>query len=77
MRDIRLTVTSWDETAADLRTNWRFSCVLALPWRPRLAAAGGTTHVFGHDGRVVRHIERWDIEPAVVVRQLFTPGRGG
>lgn len=29
-----------------LQTKWRFRCVLDLPWRPVLAAAGGTTHVF-------------------------------
>ena len=39
-----------------------------LPWRPRLAAAGGTTHVFDADsGKVVKHIERWDVEPGKVV----------
>ncbi len=75
MTDVRLEITTWDDSdATRLQTGWRFACTLTLPWRPRLAAAGGTTHVFDPaTGRVVQHIERWDIEPAVVVRQLFTP----
>lgn len=55
-------------------TKWRFSCTLALPWRPLLAAAGGTTHVIDpSSGLVVRHVEMWDVEPSKVVAQLFKP----
>ena len=45
-----------------------------LPACPQ-AAAGGTTHVMdlAAGGRVVQHIERWDIEPGKVVRQLLRP----
>ena len=74
MRDIDLKITGWEENEDDLVTSWRFSCVLDLPWRPRLAAAGGTTHAFDKDtGKVVKHIERWDVEPAKVVKQLLVP----
>ena len=77
MRDTRLEILEWDDSRSDsLTTKWRFSATLALPWTPRLAAAGGTTHVFDErTGRVVRHEERWDIEPAVVVKQLFSRGK--
>lgn len=34
--------------------------------------AGGTTHVI-QDGLVIKHIERWDVEPGKVVKQLFQP----
>lgn len=44
--DIKLDVTGWEEKEAELQTQWRFSALLSLPWRPRLAASGGTTHVF-------------------------------
>ena len=44
--DIQLDLTGWDEAEGELRTRWRFNAILQLPWRPRLAAAGGTTHVF-------------------------------
>lgn len=44
--DIQLELNGWEEAEAELRTRWRFSAILQLPWRPRLAAAGGTTHVF-------------------------------
>ncbi len=39
-------ITGWTEGERELVTKWRFSAILDLPWRPRLAAAGGTTHVF-------------------------------
>ncbi len=44
--DIKLDLLEWTETDEALQTKWRFSAVLTLPWRPRLAASGGTTHVF-------------------------------
>ena len=44
--DIQLELTGWEEAEGELRTRWRFNAILQLPWRPRLAAAGGTTHVF-------------------------------
>jgi len=75
LSDIRLEITEWDESdPQQLVTGWRFAGTVALPWRPRLAASGGTTHVFdAQTGRVKEHLERWDIDPLVVVRQLFTP----
>jgi hypothetical protein len=72
--DIDLTLTGWEEGEGELRTRWRFSAVLGLPWRPLLAAAGGTRFVFDPaSGRVVQHIESWDVEPGRVVRQLLKP----
>ncbi|KAL4425556.1 hypothetical protein ABPG75_009572 [Micractinium tetrahymenae] len=74
MQDIRLDILSFEEGEQELRTRWRFSATLDLPWRPILAAAGGTTHVFDPDsGLVVKHIESWDVEPARVVKQLLKP----
>ena len=39
---MRLDVYDWkEEEGADcVVTKWRFSCILDLPWRPLLAAAG-------------------------------------
>lgn len=74
MEDIKLDLLDWKETDEALQTKWRFSAVLTLPWRPRLAAAGGTTHVFSKEtGRVIEHIESWDVEPAAVVKSLLRP----
>ena len=36
----------WLPPPQELRTKWKFSATLDLPWKPVLAAAGGTTHVF-------------------------------
>jgi len=46
MQDINLSVTSFEEQEQQVITKWRFSATLDLPWKPILAAAGGTTHVF-------------------------------
>lgn len=40
MQDVSLDVTSWQDTDTSLKTKWRFRCVLGLPWKPTLAAAG-------------------------------------
>jgi hypothetical protein len=59
-----------------VKTKWKFRCVLALPWRPSLAAGGGTAHYFSPEsGRIVRHVEAWDIDPWDGVKQLLRPGR--
>mmetsp|Transcript_35916 Transcript_35916/g.49845 ORF Transcript_35916/g.49845 Transcript_35916/m.49845 type:complete len:322 (+) Transcript_35916:78-1043(+) len=74
MEDIDLDITSWEESESEVVTSWRFSCILQLPHRPKLAAAGGTTHVFDESsGRVIKHIERWDVDPGTVVKQLLKP----
>ncbi|GAX80191.1 hypothetical protein CEUSTIGMA_g7629.t1 [Chlamydomonas eustigma] len=74
MRDIKLDVYDWKESDTEVLTKWRFSCILDLPWKPLLAAAGSTTHVIDlESSQVVKHIEAWDIEPSKVVKQLFKP----
>eukprot|EP00884_Botryococcus_braunii_P014047 jgi/Botrbrau1/22643/Bobra.176_1s0065.1 len=74
LEGIKLELLDWKEDGDEIRTKWRFSAILGLPWRPRLAAAGGTTHVIDPGtGKVVKHIESWDIEPGKVVRQLLKP----
>jgi hypothetical protein len=57
-----------------LQAKWRFSSILKLPWRPRLAAAGATTYVFDKKtGLVTQHIEEWDVEALKVIQQLLKP----
>ncbi|CAL5221288.1 g3454 [Coccomyxa viridis] len=74
MEDIKLDITGWEEKETELETKWRFNALLSLPWRPRLAASGGTTHVFDQEtGLVVKHIESWNVEPGAVVKSLLNP----
>ncbi|CAM9854260.1 unnamed protein product [Laminaria digitata] len=76
MQDVSLDVSSWEETDASIKTKWRFRCVLGLPWKPTLAAAGGTEFFFNQDsGRIERHVESWEIEPIDALKQLIRPGR--
>eukprot|EP00775_Hariotina_reticulata_P008051 gene8051-8246_t len=72
--DVDLHITQWEVSDNTLEAHWRFSALLALPWKPRLAAAGSTTHVIDPErGLVVEHIERWKSEPAEVVARLMQP----
>lgn len=75
LRDIQLDISDWTETEdGNLRTKWRFSAILDLPWKPRLAAAGGTLHIFDpNTNLVIEHIESWDVEPSKVVGSLLKP----
>lgn len=74
MEDVNLKILDWQEGEDQVSTKWRFSCVLGLPWRPILAASGGTDHFFNKEsGKIYKHVERWDISPADGVRQLFKP----
>ncbi|WIA35268.1 hypothetical protein OEZ86_003727 [Tetradesmus obliquus] len=72
--DVDLQITKWDVQDNTLEAHWKFSAILDLPWRPRLAAAGSTTHVIDASrGLVVEHIERWKSEPGEVVQRLLKP----
>jgi len=74
MEDIQLDLTEFQEDGDEVRTKWKFSALLQLPWRPRLAAAGGTKHVLDKEsGRVVKHIESWDVKPGKVLLELVKP----
>ena len=76
LSDVEIELLDWkilDD--GNLQTKWRFSGMLSgLPWKPRLAAAGGTLHVFdSNTNYVVRHYESWDVKPEVVVKNLLKP----
>ncbi len=47
LSEVSLELTSWEEREEEVEVGWRFSGILALPWRPRLAAAGAQRAV-GH-----------------------------
>lgn len=74
LQDVKLDIYDWQEAQNQLETKWRVSGIVQLPWKPLLAAAGGTTHVFSQEtGRVEKHIEMWDVEPGRVLKRLLKP----
>jgi len=74
LEDVQLDILDWKESDDNVDVKWRFSCVIDLPWKPRLAAAGGTKHVFSSEtGLVVKHIESWDVEVNKVLKSLLEP----
>ncbi|KAK9863070.1 hypothetical protein WJX84_001812 [Apatococcus fuscideae] len=73
-QNVKCDILDWRETEDSVATKWRFSAVLDLPWRPLLAAKGGTTHFLSKDtGRVEKHLEMWDTEPQRVLKTLLKP----
>jgi hypothetical protein len=54
--DIQLDLMEFEEEGNEVRTKWKFSALLQLPWRPRLAAAGGTQHVLDKVASSVHNI---------------------
>lgn len=54
-QDIKLDIYDWKEAEGQLETKWRVSGIVQLPWRPLLAAAGGTTHVFSQVQHMAIH----------------------
>ena len=75
LQDVKLDLKSFDATDDALVTSWSFSGIFTVfPWRPRLAAAGRTTHTFNpKTGRVARHYEDWASSPAEVLKGLLKP----
>lgn len=75
LQDVRLDLKSFDATDDALVTSWSFSGILnVFPWRPRLAAAGRTTHTFNSaTGKICRHYEDWQTSPGAVLRGLLKP----
>ncbi|KAJ7571031.1 hypothetical protein O6H91_01G146000 [Diphasiastrum complanatum] len=74
MEESNLKVLDWQEDEDKIYARWRFNCVLALPWRPILAATGSTQYYFNKlSGKIYRHVEMWDISPVDGLRQLVKP----
>jgi len=77
LEDVDLVITAFEEGEREIKTSWRFAASIpSLPWNPRLAAAGSTTHVLSdRSGLVVKHIEEWSVDPTKVLLQLVKPGK--
>lgn len=74
MEESTLKILDWQESEDKIYAKWRFNCVLALPWRPILAASGSTEYYFDKEsGKVFKHVETWDISPVDGLRQLVKP----
>ncbi|GER46381.1 nuclear transport factor 2 family protein [Striga asiatica] len=72
--------------------HWRFSCVMAFPWKPILSecepqgsvcnafkgySTGYTEYYFDEkSGRVCRHAEHWNVPKMALLKQLLRPSRG-
>lgn len=76
LTNVNLEILEWNELEEEIHTKWRFSATLGLPWSPILAAAGGTRHIFcPESGKVIKHIESWDVDPLKVLLSLFKAGK--
>lgn len=74
LQDVELEILDWKESEDSVDVKWRFSCIIDLPWKPKLAAAGSTKHVLSaSSGKVVEHIESWDVNIDRVLKSLLMP----
>ena len=78
LKDVECKVLKMVDNGDDgVKFYWQFSAVVeALPWRPKLAASGNTTHILEQKGagmEVVKHIEAWDVDPWAVLKKLLLP----
>ena len=70
-QDIKLDIYDWKEAEGQLETKWRVSGIVQLPWRPLLAAAGGTTHVFSQVLSSCHRSDHFNHELALLVMRLL------
>ena len=55
---------------ARVMATWTLDTGLKLPWKPRVFV-NGTTDYYLVDFRIVRHVERWDIDPHQAVLMVL------
>lgn len=55
---------------ARVMATWTLDTGLKLPWKPRVFV-NGTTDYYLVDFRIVRHVERWDIDPRQAVLMVL------
>jgi hypothetical protein len=51
---VKLEITKFDQRENEIEAFWKFSCILDLPWKPLLAAAGMSLIFLQHKGRDAR-----------------------
>ena len=55
---------------ARVMATWTLDTGIKLPWKPRVFV-NGTTDYYLVDFRIVRHVERWDIDPRQAVLMVL------
>ncbi|KAJ6800642.1 uncharacterized protein M6B38_200280 [Iris pallida] len=69
-------LTKWEDLEDKGIGHWRFSCIMAFPWRPILSATGYTEYYFdAESGKVCRHVEHWNVPKMALLKQIFRPSR--
>lgn len=56
-----------------IETRWILTWTSPLPWRPRIAISGQTRLELDGAGKIVSHVDTWDISPWAVARRHFFP----
>lgn len=74
VRKSNLKLVKWEDFEEKAIGHWRFSCVLAFPWKPTLSASGYTEYYLSAEsGKVWRHVEHWNVPKLALFKQLLTP----
>lgn len=56
-----------------ISTRWTLHWTTPLPWQPRISIPGSTEMKLDQSGKIVSHIDRWDISKWEVLKQ-HVPG---
>lgn len=54
-------------------TRWTLHWTTPLPWQPRIAISGTSELKLNSEGKIISHIDRWDISRLDVLKQHFFP----
>ncbi|MEB3175176.1 MAG: DUF2358 domain-containing protein [Cyanobacteriota bacterium] len=71
--DIDLQLHDIQSAASVIETRWTLTWTSPLPWRPRIAISGHTRLELDGAGKIVSHVDAWDISPWVVLGRHFFP----
>ncbi|CAH9098169.1 unnamed protein product [Cuscuta epithymum] len=73
VRKSNMKLVKWEDFGEKAIGHWRFSCVLAFPWKPILSATGYTEYYFNKEsGKVCRHVEHWNVSKTALFKQILS-----
>ena len=56
-----------------IETRWTLNWTTPLPWQPRIAISGRSELQLNPEGKIISHIDYWDISRLEVLKQHFKP----
>jgi hypothetical protein len=67
----RMDVHELQQSGDVITTQWTLHWTTPLPWQPRISIPGRTEIKLNAAGKIISHIDTWDISQWAVIRQHF------